>query len=77
MQLLEGKTAIITGAARGIGRACAELFAAHGASVVLSDIDAEPTLAAAEEIKTANGEALAVQGDVRRYSAKLHQRLWK
>jgi 3-oxoacyl-[acyl-carrier protein] reductase len=64
MQLLEGKVAIITGAARGIGRACAELFAAHGARVVLSDIDEEPARAAAEELKAAGGEALAVAGDV-------------
>ena len=60
MQLLEGKVAIVTGAARGIGRACAELFAAHGANVVLSDIDAEPTLEAAEKIKAVGGDALAV-----------------
>jgi NAD(P)-dependent dehydrogenase (short-subunit alcohol dehydrogenase family) len=51
MLLLEGKTAIVTGAARGIGRATAELFAAHGARVVLSDIDEEPTRAAADEIQ--------------------------
>ncbi|MCM3872728.1 MAG: SDR family NAD(P)-dependent oxidoreductase, partial [Pyrinomonadaceae bacterium] len=64
MQLLEGKVAIITGAARGIGRACAELFSAHGARVVLSDIDAGPTQEAAASIQAANGEALAVPGDV-------------
>jgi 3-oxoacyl-[acyl-carrier protein] reductase len=64
MQLLEGKVAIITGAARGIGRACAESFAAHGARVVLSDIDEEPARAAAEGLKGAGGEALAVAGDV-------------
>jgi 3-oxoacyl-[acyl-carrier protein] reductase len=64
MQLLEGKVAIITGAARGIGRACAELFSAHGARVVLSDIDAEPAHEAAEAIKGAGGDALAVAGDV-------------
>jgi len=64
MQLLEGKVAIITGAARGIGRACAELFAAHGARVVLSDIDEEPARAAAEGLKAAGGDALAVAGDV-------------
>jgi len=64
MQLLEGKVAIITGAARGIGRACAEAFAAHGARVVLSDIDAEPTHEAAETIKGNDGDALAVPGDV-------------
>ena len=64
MQLLEGKVAIITGAARGIGRACAELFAAHGARVVLSDIDEEPARAAAEALKAAGADALAVAGDV-------------
>src|SRR5215510_5687353 len=64
MGLLSGKVAIITGAARGIGRASAELFAAHGASVVLSDIDAEPTEKAASEINADHGEALAVPGDV-------------
>ncbi|MET0624785.1 MAG: SDR family oxidoreductase [Pyrinomonadaceae bacterium] len=64
MQLLEGKVVIITGAARGIGRACAGLFAAHGARVVLSDIDAEPSREAAEELKAAGGDALAVPGDV-------------
>jgi len=64
MQLLEGKVAIITGAARGIGQASAELFAAHGAGVVLSDIDAEPTHQAATKIKSAGHDALAVPGDV-------------
>src|SRR5439155_10150480 len=64
MRLMEGKVAIITGAARGIGRACAELFAAHGASVVLSDIDAEPTHEAAAKIKATGGDAFAVPGDV-------------
>ncbi|HEX8176217.1 MAG TPA: SDR family oxidoreductase [Pyrinomonadaceae bacterium] len=64
MQLMEGRVAIITGAARGIGRACAELFAAHGARVVLSDIDENPTREAAEQITGVGGEALAVPGDV-------------
>ena len=64
MQLMEGRVAIITGAARGIGRACAELFAAHGALVVLSDIDEAPTHEAAEQIKAGGGDALAVPGDV-------------
>jgi 3-oxoacyl-[acyl-carrier protein] reductase len=64
MKLLEGKTAIITGAGRGIGRSCAELFVRHGARVVLSDIDAGPTHDAVEAITAAGGEALAVPGDV-------------
>jgi 3-oxoacyl-[acyl-carrier protein] reductase len=62
MPLLEDKVAIITGAARGIGRACAEAFASHGARVVLSDIDADLTHEAAAAIQ--HGEALAFPGDV-------------
>lgn len=41
MELLEGKTAIITGAAQGLGRACAELFSEQGARLVLADISPE------------------------------------
>jgi 3-oxoacyl-[acyl-carrier protein] reductase len=62
--LLEGKTAIITGAGRGIGRAAAELFARHGARVVLSDIDAAPAGEALGAILAAGGEAISVPGDV-------------
>src|SRR5262245_44295640 len=64
MRMLEGKVAIITGAARGIGRACAELFTEHGASVVLSDIDAEVTHEAAASIQSRDMDALAFPGDV-------------
>ena len=62
--LLEGKTAIITGAGRGIGRAAAELFAQNGARVVLSDIDPVPAEEAVGAIIAAGGQAVSVPGDV-------------
>ena len=39
MKVLEGKAAIVTGSARGIGRATAELLAEHGARVLVADLD--------------------------------------
>jgi 3-oxoacyl-[acyl-carrier protein] reductase len=63
-RLLEGKTAIITGSGRGIGRATAELMARHGARVVLSDIDPEPAEQAVGAILAAGGGAVSVPGDV-------------
>ncbi len=45
---LKDKVAVVTGAAAGIGLACAQRFAAEGARVVLSDIDGERGAAAAE-----------------------------
>jgi 3-oxoacyl-[acyl-carrier protein] reductase len=62
--LLQGRTAIITGAGRGIGRAAAEMFAQSGASVVLSDIDPLPADEAVQAITAAGGRALSVPGDV-------------
>ena len=50
MPKLDGKVAIITGAARGIGAAAARLFAAEGASVMLADVLSEPLEALATEI---------------------------
>ncbi len=47
---LEGKTAVVTGGAAGIGRACAEAFAARGAKVMIADIDAEAGASAAAAI---------------------------
>src|SRR6185503_16275735 len=64
MRLLEEKVIIVTGAARGIGKACAQLFTEHGAKVVLSDIDREPTYEAAGHLESIGGQALAVPGDV-------------
>ena len=60
---LAGKTAAITGAGRGIGRAIALRLAAEGASVVLNSLsDSAETVAA--EITAAGGQAIAFRGDV-------------
>jgi 3-oxoacyl-[acyl-carrier protein] reductase len=63
-RLLEGKVAIITGAGRGIGRAAAELFAQHGARVLASDIDPQPSDEVVRAIQKAGGEAISVAGDI-------------
>lgn len=58
MKLLEGKTALITGASRGIGKAIARRFAMEGASIALTNIaEDEEFLASLEEIKALNPEA--------------------
>jgi 3-oxoacyl-[acyl-carrier protein] reductase len=62
--LLRDKVAIITGSGRGIGAATAQLFAAHGAKVVVTDIDAEPAQATAHAIQQSGGSALGLVCDV-------------
>ncbi|KAG9104684.1 hypothetical protein FRC06_000070 [Ceratobasidium sp. 370] len=62
--LLAGEVAIITGAAQGIGRSAALLFAKEGAKVVVSDLDEKKAAVVVDEIKKAGGEAIAVGGDV-------------
>jgi NAD(P)-dependent dehydrogenase (short-subunit alcohol dehydrogenase family) len=61
---LQGKVAVISGSAQGIGRACAERFAAEGATVVVSDIDEDGGEATAEAIRKAGGNASFVYCDV-------------
>ena len=55
MKLLEGKTAIITGAARGIGRAIAMAFAREGANVAISDLNLDENTESAEKELIAMG----------------------
>ncbi|OKL55431.1 hypothetical protein UA08_09306 [Talaromyces atroroseus] len=61
---LAGKTAIVTGAGGGIGKAIAVLFAAAGASVVVAEINEAAGKQAAAEIQAAGGQALFVATDV-------------
>lgn len=61
---LKGQVAIVTGAAAGIGLACAEEFAREGAKVVLSDVKVTQGEAAAEKLQAAGHEALFVACDV-------------
>lgn len=58
--LLHGKTALITGAARGIGLAIGRAYAEHGARVILADLDETQTQAAAADLPGARGIGLDV-----------------
>ncbi len=61
---LEGKVALITGAARGQGAAEARMFAEEGAKVILADVTDQEGMAVAAEIAEAGGDALYVHLDV-------------
>jgi 3-hydroxybutyrate dehydrogenase len=61
---LEGKVALVTGAASGIGRAIAQRYAREGARVVIADLQLSAAETVAHEIARAGGEALAVAMDV-------------
>ena len=61
MGILDGKSAIITGSARGIGRATAELFVREGAKVLINDLDGDVAEQAAKEI---DGETAVFAGDL-------------
>jgi NAD(P)-dependent dehydrogenase (short-subunit alcohol dehydrogenase family) len=64
MPSFEGKVAIVTGAANGIGEATAAAFASRGASVLLADIDVERGEAAAARIVAEGGTASFIETDV-------------
>jgi 3-oxoacyl-[acyl-carrier protein] reductase len=63
MGVLDGKAAIVTGSARGIGRATAELLTEHGADVLINDLDADVAQQTASEI---GGGSIVHAGDLTR-----------
>jgi NAD(P)-dependent dehydrogenase (short-subunit alcohol dehydrogenase family) len=63
MSRLSGKRTIITGAASGIGRASALLFAGYGAQLVLGDLEPEGLERTAAAVREQGGQALAIAGD--------------
>jgi 3-oxoacyl-[acyl-carrier protein] reductase len=64
--LLDGRSAIITGSARGIGRATAELFVSEGAKVLINDLDGDVAEQASKEI---DGDTAVFAGDLTRSGA--------
>ncbi|MYB52180.1 MAG: SDR family NAD(P)-dependent oxidoreductase, partial [Acidobacteriia bacterium] len=60
MHLLAGKTAIVTGSGRSIGKAVAKLLSEHGANVVVNDLDPEPAEETLGEIR--DGAAPGARG---------------
>jgi 3-hydroxybutyrate dehydrogenase len=64
MASLDGKVALITGAASGLGKAIAELYARHGAAVAIADLDQLAADSAAAAITAAGGKAIGIAMDV-------------
>ena len=64
-----GKTIVITGAASGIGRATAEIFAREGANVVCTDINEAGAKETADQVNAKGSQALALKVDVTRRAA--------
>src|SRR5581483_8595843 len=61
MAILDGKVAIVTGSARGIGRATAELLSEQGAKVLINDLDGDVAEQTSSEI---DGDTLVLPGDL-------------
>jgi NAD(P)-dependent dehydrogenase (short-subunit alcohol dehydrogenase family) len=67
--ILEGKVSLITGAARGIGKATAQLFAKEGSKVAIADIKDQEGNRAVQEIKREGGDVLYIHADLSKTSA--------
>jgi NAD(P)-dependent dehydrogenase (short-subunit alcohol dehydrogenase family) len=67
MARLDGKTAVVTGAGRGLGRSYAKALAAEGAAVVVNDVNREGAESVVAEIEAAGGRALASSDSVDRW----------
>lgn len=63
---LDGKTAVVTGSASGIGQRIAEVLAEAGAKVIVADINEQPAQSVAEQIRSRGHQASAVAADVSR-----------
>jgi NAD(P)-dependent dehydrogenase (short-subunit alcohol dehydrogenase family) len=73
---LAGKVVVVTGAANGIGKACATRFAAEGAKVVVADLDGAATTAAAEAIGALGiATDVSVEADIRHLVAETEKEL--
>jgi 3(or 17)beta-hydroxysteroid dehydrogenase len=64
MNRMSGKSAIVTGGALGIGRACAFKLAEEGARVAVTDLDVNKGSMVVDEIRSSGGEAIFVEHDV-------------
>lgn len=60
----EGRTVLVTGAARGFGRVTAEAFAREGARLVIGDLDAAPLAETAGRVRALGAEVVTLEGDV-------------
>ena len=69
---LDGRVAVVTGAANGMGRAFARRFAEEGMKVVLADIEDEPLRRAVDELRAEGHDAIGVPTDVMSREAVVH-----